>query len=125
MHGPSGLHLQPSEDREAPLGVSWVNNGAPKTLWIAQDDRRHEGETRMGREPPITARFPSCLFTPLVERQMILVDHQRSIRQICCSTYIEAAISLPLVGMANIKTDRYHCRITLGVDVQFPRKSSL
>jgi hypothetical protein len=25
------------------LGVSWVNNGAPKTLRIAGDDRRHEG----------------------------------------------------------------------------------
>jgi len=25
------------------LGVAWVNNGAPKTLRIAGDDRRHEG----------------------------------------------------------------------------------
>ena len=54
---------------------------------------------------------------------MILVDHQRTIRQICRSPYIETAISLPLVGMADIKTDRYYCRVTLGIDVQLPRKN--
>ena len=52
---------------------------------------------------------------------MILVDHQRSIRQICRSPNIETAISLPLVGMADIKADRYRCRVTLGNEVQLPR----
>ena len=40
--------------------------------------------------------LPSWLFTPLVERQMILVDRQRSIRQIYRSPYVEVAISLSL-----------------------------
>ena len=57
----------------------------------------------MRREPLTAARFPWCLFTPLVERQMILVDHQCSIRQICRSAYIETAISVPFVGMTDVK----------------------
>ena len=52
---------------------------------------------------------------------MILVDHQRSIRQICRSPYIETAISLPFVGITGVKADRYHCRVTPGIDVQLPR----
>ena len=91
------------------LGVSWVTNGAPNMFRIAEDDHRHEWWTLMRCEPPNRGTFPSCLFTPLVERHMILVDHQRSIRQICRSPYIEAAISLPLVGMTDVKADRYHC----------------
>jgi len=39
------------------LGVLWVIHGAPSTLRIAGDDRRHDGETKMGREPPIAAHF--------------------------------------------------------------------
>lgn len=52
---------------------------------------------------------------------MILVDHQRSIRQICRSPYIETAMSLPFVGMTDMKADRYHCRVAPGADVQLPR----
>jgi hypothetical protein len=62
-----------------------------------------------------------CLFTPLVERQMILVDHQRSIRQICRSAYIKTAISVPFVGMTDVKQIRYHCPVASGIDVQLPR----
>jgi hypothetical protein len=36
---------------------------------------------------------------------MILVDHQRSIRQICRSASIETAISFPFVGMTDVKAD--------------------
>jgi len=36
---------------------------------------------------------------------MILVDHQRSIRQIGRSASIEAAISFPYVGMTDVKAD--------------------
>src|SRR4051794_3168525 len=61
------------------------------------------------------------LFTPLVERQMILVDHQRSIRQICRSAYIKTAISVPFVGMTDVKQIRYHRPVASGIDVQLPR----
>ena len=86
--------LRPSGDRAGTtLGVSWVTNGAPNRLRIAG----HECvDYNGGVNRRIAGTFPSCLFTPLVERQMILVDHQRSIRQICRSPYIEAAISLSL-----------------------------
>jgi hypothetical protein len=40
---------------------------------------------------------------------MILVDYQRSIRQICLSPYIEAALSLAFVGMTGTKADRCRC----------------
>ena len=75
----------------------------------------------MRREPLTAARFPLCLFTPLVERQMILVDHQCSIRQICRSAYIETAISVPFVGMTDVKAGRSTVRVTPGTDVQLPR----
>jgi hypothetical protein len=39
---------------------------------------------------------------------MILVYHQRSIRQICRSSYMETAMSIPIVGMMDIKADRYN-----------------
>jgi len=39
---------------------------------------------------------------------MILVGYQRSIRQICRSSYIETTISLPFVGMIGIAADRCH-----------------
>jgi hypothetical protein len=40
---------------------------------------------------------------------MILVDHQRSFRQICLSSYIETASSLAFVGMTGAKAVRWHC----------------
>lgn len=40
----------------------------------------------------------SCL--PAGESHLLLEDYQRSIRQICCSPYIETAIGVLLVGMA-------------------------
>jgi hypothetical protein len=85
-----------------------VTNGAT-TCFGSGDDRRHEGSTITRREPLTGERFPLCLFTPLVESQLILAGRQRSIRQICHSAYIETAISFPFVGMTDVKADRYHC----------------
>ena len=82
------------------------------------------------RREPLYADFPSCLFTPLVERQMILVDHQRSIRQIYRSRYMETAISFPFVGMTGVKADRYHCssyawnRCAIAPSQHSPRRNS-
>jgi len=45
---------------------------------------------------------------PLVERQMILVDYQRSIRQIRRPSYIETTIGIPSVGMIGVAADRCH-----------------
>ena len=58
---------------------------------------------------------------PLVERQMILVDHQRSIRQIFRSAYIETVICVAFVGIADVMQAAATVRLTLGIDVQLPR----
>ena len=54
------------------------------------------------------AHFHRAYSRPPVERHMILVGYQRSIRQICRSPYIETTISLPFVGMIGIAADRCH-----------------
>ena len=54
------------------------------------------------------APFHRAYSRPLVERHMILVSYQCSIRQICRSPYIETTISLPFVGMIGIAPDRCH-----------------
>jgi hypothetical protein len=53
--------------------------------------------------------FLSFLFTPLVERHVILVDHQCSIRQVCLSPNIEVALSIAFVGITDTKADRCRC----------------
>ena len=78
-------------------------------LRIAADDRKHEWQIVTRRRQSTAAQFHRNYSRPLVERHMIPVDYQRSIRQICRSPYVETTISLPLVGMIGIAADRCHC----------------
>jgi hypothetical protein len=60
-----------------------------------QVDRKRGGDETVGA-------ILSAHLRPLVERHLILEYYQRSIRQICCSPYMETATGVLLVGMAGI-----------------------
>jgi hypothetical protein len=106
------LHLRSTGNREARCRNAWR---LADHQWRSQrvSGRRWiiaamSGRSQMRREQPTAAHF-AVLFTPLAERHMILVDYQRSIRQICLSPYIDTALSLAFVGMTGTKADRCHC----------------
>jgi hypothetical protein len=91
------------------LGVSRITNGTPNIFRVVGGQSQAWVLDRKCGANSRSRHISIVPFTPLVERHMILVDYQRSIRQICLSPYIEPALGLAFVGMTGIKADRCHC----------------
>ena len=102
---PGRLHpwLSPTS---AELALRWAKHNADQ--YIARSTLDDRGSPLTGRVDRKRGRGSDrgCILSahvcPLVERHLIFEDYQRSIRQICCSPYIETATGVLLVGMAGI-----------------------